>query len=130
MAFDLKNYEMVKDRIKKFYKEYPDGRILTNVDIIDIDGGKAALCKSFIFLDKESQEKNLPKSSGLAFEKEGFNNINLKSWVEVAETSAIGRALANMNIAGKDRPSREEMTKAQSSNVSDIKKINGGVKNV
>ncbi len=127
MAFDLKNYEMVKDRIKRFYKKYPDGRILTNVDILE---GSKALCKSLIYLTGEDLAKNLPKSSGLSFEQEGFNNINMKSWVEVAETSAIGRALANMDMAGKDRPSMEEMEKAQPSVANDVKKLNGGVKNV
>lgn len=127
MAFDLKNYEMVKDRIKKFYKENPDGRIITNVDILE---NTKALCKSFVYLTAEDQKNNLPKATGLAFEQEGFNNINMKNWVEVAETSAIGRALANMNLAGKDRPSREEMVKAQPSVTNDVKKLNGGVKNV
>jgi hypothetical protein len=43
--------------------------------------------------------------------------INKTSSMEVCETSAIGRALANAGMAGSDmtkRPSREEMTKAAS----------------
>ena len=36
------------------------------------------------------------------------------SWLETAETSAVGRALANAGLSGSDptkRPSREEMSK-------------------
>ena len=129
MAFNLKDYVMVKDRIKNFYKKYPQGRITTDVDVIDSDGGKAAVCKSYIYLNAEDQEKKLPKATGLAYEKEGFNTLNMKSWLEISETSAIGRALANMNITLGDRPSKEEMEKAEPSVTQDIKKLNGGVKN-
>ena len=39
---------------------------------------------------------------------------NTSSWWENAETSAIGRALANMDMSlSKNRPSRQEMEKAQ-----------------
>ena len=39
--------------------------------------------------------------------------VNRDAWVENAETSAIGRALANMDYCGTLRPSREEMSKVK-----------------
>ena len=31
MAFDLNDYEMVKDRIPLFYEKYPEGRITCDI---------------------------------------------------------------------------------------------------
>jgi CBS-domain-containing membrane protein len=42
-----------------------------------------------------------------------YESVNYTSWLENAETSAIGRALANFNYAGSKRPSREEMQKVE-----------------
>jgi hypothetical protein len=45
---------------------------------------------------------------------QGGANANKSSWWENCETSAIGRALANMGMSiSKQRPSREEMAKVQ-----------------
>ena len=55
-------------------------------------------------------------STGWAEEIRGQGNVNRTSHVENAETSAVGRALANAGMAGSDytkRPSREEMSKVQ-----------------
>ena len=46
-------------------------------------------------------------------EKAGQGYVNKTSHVENCETSAIGRALANMGLHGSKRPSREEMQKTQ-----------------
>jgi len=120
-VLDLKNYELVKDRIMRFHRKYPDGRIITVIDLVD--DGKACLCKAFLFLNVEDQAKNLPKATGLAYEKEGFNTINMKSWIENGETSAIGRAIANMGMVKKNRPSREEMEKAGSTQESKVTQL-------
>jgi len=53
-----------------------------------------------------------PKATGYAMEKAGQGYVNKTSHVENCETSAIGRALANMGLHGSKRPSREEMQKA------------------
>jgi hypothetical protein len=52
-------------------------------------------------------------STGWAFEREGDGMVNQTSHLENCETSAIGRALANITIHGDKRPSREEMEKVQ-----------------
>ncbi|MCJ8346571.1 hypothetical protein MJH12_13595 [bacterium] len=111
MAIHLKNYEEVKDRIKRFYLHYSDGRIITNLERLSDDG---AICyfKTAIFKNADEQERNLPLASGFAYEVKGSNNVNKNSHVENCETSSIGRALANMNfIKGENRPSKEEMIK-------------------
>jgi hypothetical protein len=51
------------------------------------------------------------KSTGLAFEIDGQGMANKTSALENAETSAIGRALANAGYSGNKRASREEMAK-------------------
>jgi hypothetical protein len=56
------------------------------------------------------------RATGYAEEVRGEGNVNRTSHVENCETSAIGRALANLGYAGSDmtkRPSREEMQKVQ-----------------
>jgi hypothetical protein len=53
-----------------------------------------------------------PASTGFAEERVGSGPVNRTSALENCETSAVGRALANLNYAPKGaRPSREEMGK-------------------
>lgn len=51
------------------------------------------------------------KATGWAFEIDGQGMANKTSALENAETSAIGRALANAGYSGNKRASREEMVK-------------------
>jgi hypothetical protein len=53
------------------------------------------------------------KATGLAFEVDGSGMTQRANALETCETSAIGRALANMNLSGNKRASRTEMEKAQ-----------------
>lgn len=113
MAFNLDDYEPVEDRIKRFYKDNPEGRILT--DIVSDDGTriiiKASLYKG-IKLSTGSTEDSV-WTTGLAEEVRGEGFVNKTSAVENCETSAVGRALANANYAGSKRASREEMEKVE-----------------
>lgn len=104
MGFNLDDYEPVKDRIKRFYADHPDGRILT-----DLITDPAALDKLAGFR-ASAYIGDILKATGFAFESQG-TGVNRDAWVENAETSAIGRALANMDYCGTLRPSREEMEK-------------------
>ena len=105
--FNLDDYETVESRIKKFYEQYPDGRIVTDCIVAGQEGNW--LFKSFIYLTAGDQANDLPKATGYASEKEGGPQTDWKA--ELGETSAIGRALANMNLSGNKRASREEMQK-------------------
>jgi hypothetical protein len=104
---DLSAYALVADRITLFYQRYPAGRIVTEL---------------FSRTDREITFRALvfrgpadvgPAATGWASEREGDGQINQVACLENTETSAVGRALANLGFtASSRRPSREEMEKA------------------
>lgn len=106
MSFNLEDYEPVEERIKKFYTDNKDGRILTS---IHSDDGKRIIIKAELYRDAS----DTVWASGFAEEVRGEGYVNKTSAVENCETSAIGRALANANYAGSKRPSREEMASVE-----------------
>lgn len=110
--FNLADYETVEERIKRFYAEYPDGRIITD-DYSNASDRTSGVwrVRASIYIGIGDQAAELPKSTGHAFEVDGTGGANRTSALENAETSAIGRALANMNLSGNKRASREEMQK-------------------
>tara|TARA_X000001388_G_scaffold66660_1_gene53554 strand:+ start:623 stop:1516 length:894 start_codon:yes stop_codon:yes gene_type:complete len=110
--FNLDNYETVEDRLKKFWKDFPKGRIDSNVVHIT-DDGTCVTIRTEIFKDINDDK---PVTTGIAQETKGQGGFaNADAWMENCETSSIGRALANWNYQGstKPRPSREEMSKVQ-----------------
>lgn len=111
--FNLDDYETVEERIKRFYAQYEDGRIITEWanDYGLQEGTGRWVMKALIYLTAGDQANNLPKATGYASEMEQGPQANWAA--ELAETSAIGRALANMNLSGNRRSSREEMEKVQ-----------------
>lgn len=104
--FKLEDYETVEERLTKFWKDHPDGRIET--ELIE------ATATRFIVLARifRTEADSKAWTSGHAYEVISDRGVNSTSALENCETSAIGRALANANYAthGK-RPSREEMAK-------------------
>ena len=110
--FDLSQYETVEERLKRFYKDWPDGRILTeNETVPEYRQEKIWVIKAIVFLNGEDVERGCPKATGYAFEIDGTGMANQSSALENCETSAIGRALANAGYSGNKRTSREEMEK-------------------
>lgn len=111
--FNLEEYDLVEDRIRRFYEDNPDGRISTYELTSELDREKGYfIVRAEIYLNAEEQEARTPKASGMAFEIEGGPGANKTSALENAETSAIGRCLANADYAKGKRPSRTEMEKA------------------
>ena len=107
MGFNLDDYEPVASRISKFYEAHPDGRIITELVHYLPD---VAVFKAEIWIG------DLLVSTGWEEEVRNSSHINKTSHLANAETGAVGRGLANYNLAGSDptkRPSREEMGKAQ-----------------
>jgi len=101
MGWNPNDYEMVEVRIKKFLDQYEDGRIVTELVPDDTDW----IFKTLIYVGIGDQAAGLVKSVGYATEKKGSSSFA----AEVAETSSIGRSLANMGLHGNKRASREEM---------------------
>lgn len=112
--FSLEDYETVESRIKRFYADWPDGRIVTeNETIPEYRAEKIWVVRALVFLSGEDVERGCPKASGLAYEVDSASGPQASSALEVCETSAIGRALANAGYSGNKRASREEMEKVQ-----------------
>lgn len=110
--FNLEDYETVEERIKRFYTDNPDGRIVAYELTSEEDRArKMWVVRAQVFTNHEDQHAACPKASGMAFEIEGTAGANQTSSLENAETSAIGRALANAGYSGNKRASREEMAK-------------------
>lgn len=115
MKFNLEEYETVETRIDKFWAAHPNGRILTDIAYQD---EKRVMFRAEVYKDEKDER---PASTGYAEETKGASPVNRTSHVENCETSAIGRALANLNFAAKGkRPSREEMSKVANSEPPDI----------
>jgi hypothetical protein len=112
--FSLADYETVEERIKRFYTDWPDGRILTeNETIPEYRLEKIWVVRAMVYLTGEDVDRGCPKASGLAYEVDSVSGPQASSALEVCETSAIGRALANAGYSGNKRASREEMEKVQ-----------------
>ena len=118
----LEDYEPVAQRLDRWWaQEVHLGnvpRVITTMlsaPGADICVFRAELWRVMI-LAGGAGERAMLLASGHAEEVRGSNNINRVSHLEACETSALGRALANWNLAGSDwtkRASREEMQKVQ-----------------
>lgn len=104
--FNLDDYQTVDDRLHEFWTRFPDGRVLTQLVSAEDD---RFVVKALVFTDSADERA---RATGFAEEKIGSSPVNKTSALENAETSAIGRALANMGMSPKGtRPTREEMEK-------------------
>jgi hypothetical protein len=104
--FNPEQYATVAERIELFYERYPQGRI--NTELVSRADG-AITFKAVVYRDPSD---TTPAATGWASEREGDSDINTVACLENTETSAVGRALANLGfVASTKRPSREEMEK-------------------
>jgi len=106
-------YMMVKDRITDFRKDHPEWPLITHLE--KMEGGNV------VFSCKVKNDKGEIIATGWAWETVSSGYINKYSAVENCETSAIGRALANLGY-GTDGAyaSYEEMQKAVDDETKDI----------
>ena len=104
--FNLDDYETVETRLEKFWAKYPLGR--TETKLLKFDGGQYIVW-SAIYRDISD---SVPFATGLAEETVQGRGVNSTSALENAETSSLGRSLANGGFAAKGkRASAEEMSK-------------------
>ena len=108
-SFNLQDYDPVENRIHAFWKDHEAGRIHSEIVLIN---ETEIVIKASVYADREDAR---PAAIGFAQENRKASPIH---FTELCETSAIGRALANMgyspNIKSKSlRASREEMEKVQ-----------------
>ena len=111
--FNINDYEKVKDRIPLFYETHEDGRICTEVISETLD---RVTVKAYLYKSLEEQVSCAPLSTGIAMENEvPPDEKGVHKYYENCETSAIGRALANLDMynKNKDRASYEEMKAAE-----------------
>lgn len=120
MGFNLDNYSPVEERITQFYADWPGGSIRTFVSWASDDMSQV-LFEARVYRTVEEATAGV-YTSGYAYGKMGRTPVEKTSWIETAETSAAGRALANLDYSGHvsgnkaPRPSREEMSKAERTN--------------
>ena len=101
------DYAPVADRIALFYERFPAGRIITQ---LTMHNEREIMFRASVYRDARAR---WPAATGWASERVGDGDINTVACLENTETSAIGRALANLGFtAARARPSVEEMEKA------------------
>jgi len=106
--FNLEDYETVEERLVKFWKEHPDGRIETTLVESTL---QRFIVKASVY---RTEVDASAWTTGYAEETVSTRGVNSTSALENCETSAIGRALANAGYVTKGkRPSREEMSKVK-----------------
>ena len=106
MRFNPDEYITVHERIEKFYARFPQGRIITAIIEHDSETG-FILMRAEVYRDPEDA---LPAATGHAYELRSAGHVQQGSYVEVCETSAVGRALALLGFeVRRGVASREEM---------------------
>jgi hypothetical protein len=105
----FEDYVPVAERIVKFYERFPGGRIVTQIIEHDRDSG-FVLIRAEVYRNADDAS---PAATGHAYEFKDAGYVQRTSYIEVAETSAVGRGLAFLNFETKRGiASREEMEKA------------------
>jgi hypothetical protein len=106
MRFDPDSYITVHERIEKFYAKFPQGRVITTILEHDRESG-FVLVRAEVFREPDDA---LPAATGHAYELRSAGHVQQGSYVEVGETSAVGRALALLGFEVKRGiASREEV---------------------
>lgn len=107
---DGKEYETVASRVQRFREKYKETHAILT-EIVQIDE-EVAIVKATIYAYSDEGDKRLPIATGYAEEKRNASYINRTSALENAETSAIGRCLANFGMAGTEYASADEVANA------------------
>ena len=98
-----KEYLTVAERLDTMNKK-AKGNYSINTELLKFEGG-CVIIKATLSIGSYSY-------TGIAMEEAGSNKINETSFVEVCETSAIGRALASAGYHGSEFCSADELVNA------------------
>lgn len=106
--FNLDDYETVESRIARFWEQYPNGKIHT--ELVHFDDTQF-IVRALVYRDAED---TVPAAIDYAHERVDSSPVNRNFGLENCTTSAIGRSLSTLGFSPKGkRPSREEMAKVQ-----------------
>src|SRR5918997_6025427 len=94
LALVSADYTPVAERVRMFYEIYPRGQICTHLVRCD---DREVVVKAAVY---RSAHDARPSATGYAMERRDDGEVNAVACLENAETSAVGRALANLNFPG------------------------------
>lgn len=114
--FNLKDYVDVAERIRAFYERYPEGSIQTEMVRLE---GDMVIFKATVYRDRE----DVHPTTGWAYEREGVGYVNKTSFIENCETSAIGRALANLNFPTTRSAAERDGTPATQDQIAELRAL-------
>lgn len=103
------NYVPVAERVTDFYALHPHGRVLSTVLEHDRESG-FAMVRAEVYRNPDDAT---PAATGHAYEYKSAGQAQSTSYIEVAETSAIGRAISNLGITNKRDERERQLRDAQ-----------------
>jgi hypothetical protein len=89
------DYAPVAERLALFWARFPSGRVVTE---LRSRTEREVTFQALLFRSAEERE---PAATGWASEREGDGDVNAVACLENTETSAVGRALANLGFAAR-----------------------------
>lgn len=107
MSF-LAGYEIVNDRIIRFWKEFPTGRLVARIVEFNAEKGYVVI-EAMAFRNYEDEK---PSAIDYGCEFKSDRGVNLHFWVENAVTSAYGRVIGLLTPS-TTRSTAEDMDKVE-----------------
>jgi hypothetical protein len=105
--FNLEDYEDVAARVLRFQKNYPEGRIVTDVIQFNPEKEFILICAQIYRNSSDTLPAGVDYAFGLA---STYNASMRKFYVEDTSSSAIGRALS-LVLETQKKPTKQDMAK-------------------
>jgi hypothetical protein len=100
LAADGDTYAPVVERLALFWARFPTGRVVTE---LQSRSEREVTFRALLYRTPDERE---PAATGWASEREGDGDVNAVACLENTETSAVGRALANLGFAARSGAGR------------------------